>query len=119
VSGYTYLRIFEIFDQDRPLSVLRAEACLDLDALAAEDGARIVGDPNWAVAGDRLVVWAPARPLTAADPRPGLPGGRTPQQTIAHIQRLLADNKLGINEVAYRTGVAPATVRLYQERRAA
>lgn len=112
-QGFVYLHVFPIADQERPLSALRAEACMDLDALAAEEAnAKITGDPVWAVAGDRLVCWAPARPLDDDEPRAALPGVRTPSQTIAQIRRL---SHLGVNEIAYRLGVARATVRLYRE----
>jgi len=59
---YVYRHIFPITDPDRPISALRVEAAAVLDALAALSGARLVGEPVWVVAGDRLVVDAPARP---------------------------------------------------------
>lgn len=113
MTEFVYLHVFPIVDADLSLSQLRAQACRDLDALAAEEAnAKITGDPVWMLAEDRLVCWAPARPLADDEPRPGLPGVRTPAQTIAQIERL---SYLGVNEVAYRLGVAPATVRMYRQ----
>ncbi len=66
---YVYRHIWPIRDLDRPLSALRVEAAAVLDALAASAGARIVGEPVWVVAGDRLVVEAPARPAAPGEAR--------------------------------------------------
>lgn len=114
MTGLTYIHIFPIADLDRPISALIAEACMDLDAMAADAGARIVGDPKWTVSGERLICRAPARELSLDEPRPIPSGGRTPAQTIAEIRRLL-EHGLGVNAVAYRLGVAAATVRLYRQ----
>ncbi len=108
-----YLHVFPIVDMDRSLNRLRAEACMDLDALAAEQaGAKITGDPQWMITGDKLVCWAPARPLSADELRPAMPGSRVPEQTIAQIQQL---SYLGVNQIAYRLGLSRATVRTYLE----
>lgn len=112
-SGFFYWHVFPIHDIDRPLSLLRAEACMDLDALAAEQAdAKIIGSPQWMITGDKLVCWAPARPLSEHEPRPGMPGVCTPEQTITAIRRM--PEHLSDNEIAYRLGVAPATVRMYR-----
>ena len=68
--SHTYLVIFEIVDDDRPLSALRAEASAALDAMAARDGARLTAtrDPKWTFTGNRLVCEFPAEP--AGDPAP-------------------------------------------------
>jgi len=62
--AHTYIALYDITDKHRPLGALIAEACAGLDAMAANDGARIVGDPHWQVCGDRLVGECPAVPLT-------------------------------------------------------
>lgn len=67
--GYRYRHIWPITDPERPISALRAEAAGVLDALAAVAGARLTGEPVWVVAGDRLVVEAPARPAAPGEAR--------------------------------------------------
>jgi len=118
MSGYTYVHIWPITDLDRPISALRAEACAVLDAMAAQAGARIVGDPVWTVSGERLICRAPARPLRDDELPAFAPGQRTPEAVIAEIRRLSRLDK-GVNEIASRLGVAPATVRLYKPREVA
>lgn len=65
MTSYNYEAIFEITDVDRPGSALYAEACAGLDAMAAGDGARLIGDPTWAIHGERLVITCLAEPLDA------------------------------------------------------
>ena len=64
-----YRHIWRIADDTRPLSALRAEAAAAVDVLAALAGARLTGQPTITVAGDRLVLEAPAVRLPA-DHRP-------------------------------------------------
>lgn len=63
MTTYTYRAIWPIADPDRTRSSLIAEACAGLDAMARTDGARIVGTPEWTVAGERLVCEVPAEQL--------------------------------------------------------
>lgn len=57
-----YVHVWRIVDDTRPLSQLRDEALAAVDVLAGWAGARLVGDPTVTVAGDRLVLEAPAVP---------------------------------------------------------
>jgi hypothetical protein len=66
--SFTYAAIFEIVDEERTRSALIAEASGVLDAMARRDGARIVGQVTWSVAGNRLIAEGPAMPV---DPTPG------------------------------------------------
>jgi hypothetical protein len=60
---HTYLAIFEIDDLGAPMLELIRYAEPEVAVMAAGDGARIVGDLTWTVAGDRLVCEAPAIPV--------------------------------------------------------
>lgn len=64
MTAWTFRATWPILDPDRTLSQLRVEACATIDQLAADTGARIVGDITWAVDGERLVARAPATPAT-------------------------------------------------------
>ena len=59
-SQHVYRHIWRVADDSRPLSALRAEAVAAVDVLAALAGARLTGEPTVALAGDRLVLEAPA-----------------------------------------------------------
>lgn len=67
-SGYLFRASWPILDDTRTLGMLRAEACQHIDQLAADAGARIVGDITWTTARGRLFAQAPARP-TATEVR--------------------------------------------------
>lgn len=66
--SFVYRAMWEIEDEDRTRSALVAEASGALDTMARHDGARLVGDVSWTVAGNRLVAEASAVP---ADAKPG------------------------------------------------
>lgn len=64
-TGYLFTARWPILDDIRTLSQLRVEAAAQVDAVAANAGARIVGDIAWSISADghSLVAVADARPL--------------------------------------------------------
>lgn len=101
--SHVYRAIWPITDADRPISVLITEASAALDVMARHDGARLVGEPTWTVAGERLVCEAPAEPLEE-DPVVDR------ERRDAEISRL---SGLGWSsrQIAAVLGVAPSTVQ--------
>lgn len=119
--SFIYIHMWEIVDLDLPLSVLRAEACRDLDRLAQLSGARLVGVPVWTVSENRLVCRAPARPV-GPDEETDLPavvnGRNTPALVVAEMQRLAARG-MTHSEIASTVGADRKTVARYAGRAAA
>lgn len=106
MQTYAYLAMWEIGDTDRPRSALIAEASAALDVMAANDGARIVGEPQWAVAGDRLVCRAPAVPLTDIE--------QTAAQSRARLEGdvlRLHGLRWSVRQIAATTGIPATTVQ--------
>jgi len=101
MTGMTYLAVWPIVDDSRPASALIAEAAGSLDIMAARDGARIVGDPTWTVAGDRLVCSATAEPLPATAPAPD------PDVEVLRLANLRWTPK----QIGALLGMAPDTVQ--------
>lgn len=101
--SYVYRAIWPITDVDRPISVLITEASAALDVMARHDGARIVGEPTWTLAGERLVCEAPAAPLEE-DPAVDR------EQRDAEISRL-AGLGWSSRQIAAVLGVAHSTVQ--------
>nr|PZM91076.1 MAG: hypothetical protein DIU77_17160 [Thermocrispum agreste] len=101
--SHVYRAIWPITDTDRPISALIAEASAALDVMARHDGARIVGEPTWTVAGERLVCEAPAEPLEE-DPVVDR------ERRDAEIVRL-AGLGWSSRQIAAVLGVAPSTVQ--------
>lgn len=56
MAEQTYVHIWEIVDQDLPLSALRLEANRELSWLLGSHGVVATDRPRFTVAGDRLVV---------------------------------------------------------------
>jgi hypothetical protein len=85
LTGYTFRASWPILDPERPLAALRAEACRDIDVLAADENSRIVGDITWTVVDSRLIAEAPA---VRSECRPRAYGvvGRN-ADLIAHLAR--------------------------------
>ena len=115
MSTHTYWAVWPILDIDLPRSVLVAEACAALDAMAARDGAHLTGQPTWTVTGDRLVCTAPSQPLPQQptdDPPADLRQHRqaTRARRDAMILRLAALDWSSA-QIAAATGVVPSTVR--------
>lgn len=107
MTTHTYRAIFEIGDTERPISALIAEACGALDVMAANDGARITGQPVWTVAGERLVCEVAAEPLpeqTADTP------AEARAKRDADLLRL-AGLRWSLGQIAAVTGVPATTVR--------
>lgn len=67
MSAYTYRAIFEIERPELPLKNLIAEARVELDVMAAGDGARLVGEPIFTTSGDKLICEVPAEPLPSPE----------------------------------------------------
>ena len=61
-TGYTFRASWPIRDTSRTFGMLRAEACEQIDSIALQAGARIVGDIEWTVVNGRLIAQAPAVP---------------------------------------------------------
>lgn len=106
MQTFAYLAMWEIGDTDRPRAALIAEASAALDVMAANAGARIVGEAEWAVAGDRLVCRAPAVPMsdieqTAAQSRSRLEGD---------VLRLVG-LRWSVRQIAATTGIPTTTVQ--------
>lgn len=114
MSGHFYFAVWPILDLDRTLSELRAEATAGLDAMAAGDGARLDGEPQWAVCGDRLVCWASARPWDLTNVVPIRRGGNplSPAK-VREIQRL-AERRVPDSRIAEQLRVDRRTVRRYR-----
>ncbi|WP_431728618.1 hypothetical protein [Verrucosispora sp. TAA-831] len=114
MSTFTYRAIWQILDCERTRSALIAEACAALDTMAATDGARIVGDPVWTIADERLVCEAPAERLPEPDPKPQPVSAE--DRDAARAKRdadLLRLAGLGWSsaQIGAVTGNAPSTVR--------
>jgi len=107
-TTYRYLAVWPIADDSRTRSALIAEATASLDLMAARDGARIVGDPAWIVAGDRLVCAAPAVPLPPPEPEPDPAAER--ERRDAEVLRL-AGLGWSSGQIGAVLGIAPVTVR--------
>ena len=116
MDTFVYWAVWPILDQDRTLRQLQAEACAGLDAMATGDGAWLESEPQWAVCGDRLVCWAPARPwdqLASVTPiRRG--GNPLPADKVREIQRL-ADQRVPDSRIAAIVRADRRTVRRYRE----
>lgn len=123
--GYAYRAIWEITDPDRPRAALIADACAHLDTMASQDGAQLVGTPQWTIAGDRLVCDVPARPLGLSWPgRSGRTidlvrveralGGQqvrlTPEELDVAISRLLT-HRLTAQEIGQRLHRSRRTIQ--------
>lgn len=54
-AGWLFRAAWPILDEERPISALVAEASGQIDAIAAEQGARIAGPVAWSVDGLRLI----------------------------------------------------------------
>lgn len=117
---HTFRAIFEITDQDATLSTLIAEASGVIDLMARAQGAQLVGDPGWAVTGDRLVCDVPARVMPD---EPHLTRGRAAgrEDDIARLVNLhWSDGQIGavlgcsantVAKVRHRAGIPSAYVR--------
>jgi len=118
MSEYTYLHMWEIVDQDLPISVLIAEACRDLDRLVELAGGRIEGAPNWTIVDNRLICKVPARafdPDEEASLPEVVPGRRTPAAVVAEIQRM-AGRGMTPRQISDALGVDRKTVARYSSR---
>lgn len=100
----TYRALFPILDEERPRSVLIAEACAVLDGMAKRDGARIVGAPVWTVAGDRLVCEAPAEALPPPEEKPA----RKPDLDLEILR--MHDLRWSNQQIGNLLQVSPSTV---------
>lgn len=105
MNTYTYRAIWEIGDPSRPLSALKTEACAALDVMAAGDGARIIGEPRWTVAGRRLVCEAPAVPLSALEESEAYRRERREAEVLR-----LAGLRWSGRQIASTTGLPHSTV---------
>ncbi|MGC4769227.1 hypothetical protein ACLQ25_09630 [Micromonospora sp. DT44] len=114
MTGYTYRAIWEIGVAERPLSALKAEACAALDLMAANDGARITGDPVWTVADRRLVCDAPAVPLAHMEETAGARRARLEGDVLR-----LAGLRWSVRQIASTTGTPASTVQSILARYAA
>lgn len=114
MSTYTYRAIWEIGDTERPLSALKAEACAALDLMAANDGARITGDPVWTVADRRLVCDAPAVPLAHMEETDRARRARVEGEVLR-----LAGLRWSVRQIASTTGTPVTTVQRIVSRYAA
>ena len=106
MQTFAYLAMWEIGDTGRPRSALIAEASAALDVMAAQSGARIVGTPEWAVAGDRLVCRAQAVPLSAIEQSAAQSRSRLEGDVLR-----LAGLRWSARQIAATTGLSPNTVR--------
>lgn len=106
MKTFAYLAMWEIGDTDRPRAALIAEASAALDVMAANDGARIVGTPDWAVAGNRLICRAPAVPLSAVEQSAAQSRTRLEGDVLR-----LAGLRWSARQIAATTGLSPNTVR--------
>lgn len=59
-TGYTFRAWWPILNAARPLAMLKVEACAEIDAMAAAEGARIVGEITWETFAGYLIADAPA-----------------------------------------------------------
>lgn len=118
MTGHSYIAIWPIEDRDRPVSALIAEACRDLDRMAALVGARIVGQPEWSVNEDRLACRALARPWNRdSEPEPRHRSTGLPAETIATIQRL-ASAGWTVRAIAEFVGVSKSACAKYARKAA-
>lgn len=100
---HIYRAVWPILDIDRPMSALIAEACAGLDAMAATDGARLTGKPEWAVDGERLVCVVPAEPVEDQD--------TSDLADRDAVVLRLAGLRWSDRQISATTGVARSTVR--------
>lgn len=103
MTTYIYRAVWPILDIDRPMSALIAEACAGLDAMAATDGARLTGAPEWKVDGERLVCTVPAEPRDDEDT-----SDLADRDTV--VMRL-AGLRWSHRQIAATTGLPHSTVR--------
>lgn len=113
MSGWTYVAIWPIQNQDLPISTLTAQACLEVDGMAEAAGAKIIGDPKWTVTDRRLVCRAPARPLRDDERLVFTRAGRITNEAVLEILRLIGAG-LADSAVARRVGVDRKTVARYR-----
>ncbi|MGW9196076.1 hypothetical protein [Micromonospora chersina] len=102
---YIYRAVWPILDPDRTRSSLIAEACAGLDAMARTDGARIVGQPVWTVAGERLVCEVAAEPLDDVE----VDTSDLAERDTVVLR--LAGLRWSHRQIAATTGVPASTVR--------
>jgi len=106
MTTHAYLALWPITDPSRPRAALIAEASAALDVMAATDGARIVGTPEWAVAGDRLICRVPAVPVAALEESEHARRARLEGDVLR-----LAGLRWSARQIAATTGVPHSTVQ--------
>lgn len=143
-TGWLFRASWPILLPHFPLSMLKVEACQEVDDLAREAGCRIVGDLSWTVIETHLIAQAPAVPLTAARasrPRFRAPGihrsgrpvaapdvdsvrdvlaGRTvplDPASLAVVLERLDNGSRSAEELARRVGCSQRTVQRHRAQR--
>ena len=115
-ESYIFRAAWPITDIDRTRSALIAEACRELDAMAAEAGCRLVGEPEWVIDGEELTCEAPAVLLDNVIPmrRPAGRRGVKPDRDVVADMRLLVSREEWTHaRIAAHYGVSVKTVARY------
>jgi len=118
-TGFLFRASWPILDDSRTPSMLRVEACREVDRLAEEAGCRITGDLVWKVIEGHLIAQGPATPLAPQlDPKPRNYVAMRAAQierlaglhwTDSRIAAALGCSESAVAKVRYRNGI-PAGV---------
>lgn len=111
-TGWMFRASWPILRPELPLSMLRAEACRELDEMAREAHCRIVGEVSWSVVDGRLYAHAAAATLTAERgsvmaKAPLIARMARSGMTDRRIADSLGCSESAVAKVRQRTGVAP------------
>jgi hypothetical protein len=116
-TGWMFRASWPILDDSRTPSMLRVEACREVDRLAEEAGCRITGDLVWTVIEGHLIAQGPATPLAPQlDRRPRNYVAMHAAQierlaglhwTDSRIAAALGCSESAVAKVRYRNGIPP------------
>lgn len=116
-TGWMFRASWPILRPDLKLSVLKVEACEQLDEMAREERCRIVGEVVWSVEDGRLYARAAALPLAQRKETRPAPRAVYGSLDRAHERiAALAAERWSDQQIADRLGGSASGVRRARER---
>jgi hypothetical protein len=113
VSGFVFRAMWPILNEDMTVSQLKAEACSVLDRMAAEQGARIDGEPVWSVRGRTLLCEAPAAELSNVIPMPARRRNEQLPADVVEDIHVLDGRGWTADDIAKHLHISAKSVRRY------